>query len=143
MNSRVAGSVVGLPCFSSFVQSYSSVHCAIITAPALLLIRSFAAPRATTLEQQVKDKIAIVHIVCQQIGTRGMSEYQSFLGSAAAGAADAMVEAGGHAPAKAKRRAASERRADRRNRSRSPDRDGAPDVRAEVAERAIEAPTYV
>ena len=72
-----------------------------------------------------------------------MNEYQSFLGSAAAGAADAMVEAGGHAPAKAKRRASSERRADRRNRSRSPDRDGAPDVRAEVAERAIEAPTYV
>ena len=70
----------------------------------------------------------------------------TLLGSAAAGAAGALGEAGvGHATSKGKRRASSARRAAEKrheDRSRSP---GTPraDIRTAVAERAINAPIYV
>ena len=77
-----------------------------------------------------------------------MDEYQTFLGSAAAGAAAALAGAGSHSPANAKRRASSERRAAAKpiheaDRSRSPGREAVPDVHTEVAARAIIAPLYV
>jgi hypothetical protein len=76
-----------------------------------------------------------------------MDEYQSFLGSAAVGAAAALVGAGGHSPAKEKRRASSARRAASKpgnpeDRSRSPG-DSEPDKKSEVVERAILAPQYI
>ncbi len=76
-----------------------------------------------------------------------MDEYQSFIGSAAVGAAAALVGAGGHSPAKEKRRASSARRASSKpskpeDRSRSPG-DSQPHIMAEVAERATMAPQYV
>ena len=77
-----------------------------------------------------------------------MNEYTGFLGSAAVGSAAALMEAGGHSPAKAKRRASSERRASTKqthpaDRPRSPGHEAKPDVRTEVAARAILAPLYV
>ena len=77
-----------------------------------------------------------------------MSEYQTFLGSAASVDAVALGGADGHSLGKAKRRASSERRAAAKpvqgaDRSRSPERETQTDVRAEVAERAMLAPLYV
>ena len=99
------------------------------------------------LEQWIKNKFTIPHGAFSRSGILSMSEYQTFLGSAASVDAVALGGADGHSLGKAKRRASSQRRAAAKpvqgaDRSRSPEREAPPDVRTEVAERVMLAPVY-